>query len=78
MVPSPEKLYLFEDNKLFEVTGKHELLDTNSTCEFQRVGFQGFVNKEGIIFLLDGHGKVLRIDPFGEKQLTEPHNLERT
>ena len=73
---SKDKLYLFEDDKILEMTNQYEVLNT-ITDKYIGMCSQRLTNKEGKIFLLDSNGQVYCFDPFGERKATEVQDLQR-
>ena len=83
---SRDELYLFEtyisegDGKIFEMITQYEVLDTiitNEDLSPDSPGLQGFITKEGKIYLLLVSGGVYCFDPSGERELTEVLDLRK-
>ena len=58
------------------MTEQFEVLETITMYNNTRTIYLSYTNTNGIIFFLDSLGKVNCLDPCGEKQLTEVHDLQ--
>ena len=68
-----EKLYLFEEQQISEITKQGKVLSTieNEGGNY-RIVFQRFTNNEGMIYFLEVSGSVYCFDPLSEEKIVRP------